>query len=81
MALEVTKTLQTKCKTCFRGPRMVLHAHFKKYIITLEVWFLKYPRRPPRPPVWSKTRLFPIFFATFPKCESVKVQKCESVKL
>ena len=36
MAFEVTETLQTKCKTCFRGPRMVLHAHLKKHIITLE---------------------------------------------
>ena len=61
MVLKVTYTLQTKCKTCFRGPRMVLHVHFKKYIITLGVWFLMYPRRPPRPPVWQKTTLFPDF--------------------
>ena len=45
---------------------MVLHAHFKKYIITLGVWFLMYPRRPPRPPVWSKTRVFLDFFCYLP---------------
>ena len=51
---------------CFGGPRMVLHAHFKKYIFKLGVWFLMYPRRPPRPPVWSKTTLFPDFFCNLP---------------
>ena len=67
MALEVTQTLQT-CKTCFRGPRMVLHAHFKKHIIALGGWLLMYTSGPPSPPVWQKTRLFPdFFFATFPK--------------
>ena len=46
---------------------MVLQAHLKKHVITLGVWFFMYPRRPPRPPVWQKTRLFPdFFFATFP---------------
>ena len=27
MAVYMTKALQTKCKTCFGGPRMILHAH------------------------------------------------------
>ena len=26
----MSEALQTKCKTCFRGPRMILHAHWKK---------------------------------------------------
>ena len=26
IAVYVTKALQTKCKTCFWGPRMILHA-------------------------------------------------------
>ena len=57
-----------KCKTCFRGPRMVLQAHFKKYIITLGVRFLMYPRRTPSAPRFGKRPLlFRIFFATFPK--------------
>ena len=30
MVLKVTYTLQTKCKTCFGGPRMVLHGPLKK---------------------------------------------------
>ena len=27
MAVDKTLALQTKCKTCFGGPRMILHAH------------------------------------------------------
>ena len=51
-------------------PRMILHAQ-KKPICKLEVWFFVYPRRPPPPPVWQKTTLFPDFFpATFPKTTS-----------
>ena len=26
IALEMIQALQTKCKTCFGGPRMILHA-------------------------------------------------------
>ena len=26
IAVYMTKALQTKCKTCFGGPRMILHA-------------------------------------------------------
>ena len=78
MALEVTQALQTKCKTCFRGPRMVFHAHFKKYFITLGVWFLMYPRRPP-PPVWSKTRVFPVFLL-LPSLTSFEKKKPQKTK-
>ena len=28
--IDMTKVLQTKCKTCFGGPRMILHAHWRK---------------------------------------------------
>ena len=43
---------------------MVLHAHFKKYIITLGGWFLMYTSGPP--PVWQKTTFFPDFFCYLP---------------
>ena len=36
----MTYTLQSKCKTCFGGPRMVLQAHLKKHIIALGGWLL-----------------------------------------
>ena len=26
IAVDMTKALQTKCKTCFGGPKMILHA-------------------------------------------------------
>ena len=29
MAVDKTYALQTKCKTCFGGPRMILQAHWK----------------------------------------------------
>ena len=49
MVLKVTYTLQSKCKTCFGGPRMVLQAHLKKHIIALGGWLLMYTSGPPRP--------------------------------
>ena len=55
----------------FCGPRMILHAHWKK--THLQTWglFFIYPRRPP-PLVWQKTTLFPDFFsATFPYLSGV----------
>ena len=48
---------------------MVLHAHFKKYIITLGVWFLMYPPRPPPPQIGQRPHFFQKFFATFPNFE------------
>ena len=76
MALEVKLTLQTKCKTCFRGPRMVLHAHFKKthyctWGLVIDVHFGT------PPPVWQKTTLFPDFFLLLP---SLSIAKRRSIK-
>ena len=31
IAVYMTKALQTKCKPCFRGPKMILHALLKNY--------------------------------------------------
>ena len=35
--LKVSYTLQSKCKTCFGGPRMVLQAHLKNTLLHLGV--------------------------------------------
>ena len=46
---------------------MVLHAHFKKYIITLGVWFLCTLGDPPAPRFGKRPLFFRIFcVATFP---------------
>ena len=39
MVLKVTYTLQSKCKTCFGGPRMVLQAHLKNTLLHLGVGY------------------------------------------
>ena len=36
----------TKCKTFFWGPRMIQHAHWKKYFSKIEVWLLTTLRDP-----------------------------------
>ena len=49
IAVYMTKALQTKCKTCFGGPRMILHALWKNTFFKKAVWFFHYPRWPPAP--------------------------------
>ena len=55
----------TKWKTCFGGPRIILHAHWKKYFSKIEVWLFNTLRDPP-PTVWQNTTLFPDFFLRNP---------------
>ena len=47
IAVYMTNGLQTKCKTCFGGPRMILHALWKNTFFKKAVWFFYYLRRPP----------------------------------
>ena len=61
MVLKVTYTLQSKCKTCFGGPRMVLQAHLKKHIIALGGWLLMYTSGP-SPRFGKRPDFFRIFF-------------------
>ena len=49
MALELTNALQTKCKTCFVGPRMVLHAHLKNTFSKFGLGFYVPSETPPPP--------------------------------
>ena len=55
-AFAVALVDRTKCKTGIGGPRMILHAHWKKCFSKIEVWLFSTLRDPP---VWQKTRLFP----------------------
>ena len=36
-AVDMPKTLQTKCKTCFGGPRMILYGFCKKYFLKIRL--------------------------------------------
>ena len=47
LAVDMIKAHKTKCKTCFGGPRMILHAHWKKYFSKKAVWFFHYRRWSP----------------------------------
>ena len=60
MALEMTKALQTKCKTCFGGPRLILHAHKKNPFANLRFGFLFTLRDLP-PPHSNRHSVAPIF--------------------
>ena len=52
---------RTKCKTCFGGPRMILHAHWKKNFSKIEVWLFATLRDPPSPGL-AKDQTFYGFF-------------------
>ena len=52
IALNMTKALQTKCKTCFGGPRLVLLGFWEKSVSSAD------PPPPPfLTPVWQKSKL------------------------
>ena len=70
MVLKVTYTLQSKCKTCFGGPRMVLQAHLKKHIIALGGWLLMYTSGPP--PGLANDHTFSDFFFCYLPLEPSK---------
>ena len=75
----MTKTLQTMCKTCFGGPRMILYTNWKKYFSKIEVWHFTTIRDSPPPQFGKRPDFFRFFFsAPFPKlCQGEK--KCISI--
>ena len=64
MAVDKTYALQTKCKTCFGGPRMILQAHWKNTFPKKGFGFLLPSETPPG---LVKDHTFAAFFsAPFP---------------
>ena len=63
----------TKCKTCFGGPRMILHALWKKYFFFFKkaVCFFHYPRWPP-PGLAKDHKKYSFFSAPFPNIQADK---------
>ena len=60
MAVDMSGTLQTKCKTCFGGPRMILQAYWINTFPKKQYGFLL------PPPPHGKRPYFSPFFSAFP---------------
>ena len=61
----MTNGLQTKCKTCFGGSRMILHALWKKHFFQKAVCFFHYPCQPP-PGLARDHKKYGFFFGPLP---------------
>ena len=64
MAVDKTYALQTKCKTCFGGPRMILQAHLKNTFPKKGFGFFIILGDPP--PGLVKDHTFAAFFFVHP---------------
>ena len=53
MAVDKTYALQTKCKTCFGGPRMILQAHWKNTFSKKQFGFFTTLWGPIWSPLWK----------------------------
>ena len=75
----MSKKFQTKCKTCFWGPRMVLYMVYIWYMVASSLWCTFHRHCFPDKFPYSANNIFPE--NTQGICSSLKISNCQKTKL